>query len=288
MKKVFLFLLLFSAITAYTQPKIISQAIITTKTTIISPEGEDDTPPPPPSTNGEEIRMVRFGGDGETKSITTLKGDFVKTFTENEMSRTTVIRDNAKKMTTTLMEMMGNKTGFYATDEEQEQMRKRMDSLFQSRNTGNDNNTLRNNAPASTVISYADETKKIAGLQCKKAFVIRTRQNGSIDSNAVWYCPDFKLQGLASTGGMSGIGGFGRTTSLEGLSDLTGFPMQYEMNLNRGRKMIVEITKVVTDKEIANKEFEIPKDFVLKPAKDMQNGDGRIQIRIGGPGEPHN
>lgn len=288
MKRIILILLLCPTATTYAQPKMISQAIITTKTIIISPEGEDDAPPPPPSTNGEEIRMVRFGGDGETKSITTLKGDIVKTFTENEMSRTTVIRDNTKKITTTLMEMMGNKTGFYVTDEEQEQMRKRMDSLFQSRNAGNDNNTFRNNAPSSTEISYFDETKKIAGLQCKKAFVIRTRQNGSKDSNTVWYCPDFKLLGLVSTGGMSGFGGFGRTTSLGGLNDLTGFPMQYEMNLNRGRKMIVEVTKVVTDKEIADKEFEIPKDFVLKPAKDMQNGDGRIQIRIGGPGEPHN
>jgi hypothetical protein len=285
MKKIIALLFLSAAFTAQAQPKLITQAVITTTTTITSPEGEEtNAPTPPPSANGEEIRVVRLGGDGETKSVTTLKGDLVKTFTENDMSRTSVIRDNNKKITTTLMEMMGNKTGFYATDEEQEQMRKRMDSLMQSRRQGNDNNSLRQNAPTGTAITYVDETKKIAGLVCKKAIVIITRQNGSKDSNMVWYCPDFKLQGIASTGGMQGFGGIGRTTSLNGLSDLAGFPMQYEMKLPRGRKMNVEVTKINIEKEVAEKEFDIPKDFTLKPIKEMQNADGRgFQMRIGGP-----
>ena len=100
----------------------------------------------------------------------------------------------------------------------------------------------------------------------------------------VWYCPDFKLQGITSTGGMLGFGGFGSNTRLNGLKDLAGFPMQHEIKMNRGRKMVVEVTKINIDKDVADKEFEIPKDYVLKPMKDMQNGDGRMQIRIGGPG----
>ena len=183
------------------------------------------------------------------------------------------------------MEMMGNKTGFYVTDEEQEVMRKQMDSMMQTRRQGNDNNALTGNAPKSTEIIYVEESKKIAGQVCKKAFIVTTRQNGTKDSSTVWYCPDFKLEGIASTGGLSGFGNFGRTTSLGGLSDIAGFPMQYEMKLNRGRKMIVEVTKLVIDKEVADKEFEIPKDFVVKPMKDMQTGNGRgFQIRMGGPG----
>jgi len=55
-----------------------------------------------------------------------------------------------------------------------------------------------------------------------------------------------------------------------GLNDLAGFPMQYEMKMNRGRIMTVEVTKINTDKEVADTEFEIPKDFVVKPMKDMQ------------------
>jgi len=285
MKKILPVFLLALTTIAQAQTKTISQAIITTKTTTVSPEGEDDLPPPPPSVNGEEVRVMRFGGDGETKSVTTLKGAMVKTFSESEMGRTTVLRDNTNKKTTTLMEMMGNKTGFFVTDEEQEVMRKQMDSMMQTRRQGNDNNALTGNAPKSTEIIYVEESKKIAGQVCKKAFIVTTRQNGTKDSSTVWYCPDFKLEGIASTGGLSGFGNFGRTTSLGGLSDLAGFPMQYEMKLNRGRKMIVEVTKLVIDKEVADKEFEIPKDFVVKPMKDMQNGNGRgFQIRMGGPG----
>jgi hypothetical protein len=285
MKRNITFLFLAAAFAANAQTKVINQATITTKTTIITPEGaEDNMPPAPASANGEEVRVVRFGGDGETKSVTSIKGDMVKTFTESEIGRTTVLRDNNKKITTTLMEMMGNKTGFYATDEEQQQMTKRMDSLMQSRNANGTNTNA--NIIVSTAFVYTEETKKIAGLVCKKALLVNTRKNDTKDTNTVWYCPDFKLQGVASTGGaMGGFGGFGgRNTSLGSLSELNGFPMQYEMKMNRGRKMIVEVTKINLDKEIADKEFEVPKDFVVKPMKDMQSGDGRVQFRIGGPG----
>ena len=285
MKKVITFLFLTAATVAQAQVKVLDHATITTKTTTISPEGADDMPAPPPSANGEEVRVMRFGGDGETKSVTTLKGDMVKTYTETEMNRTTILRDNAKKITTTLMEMMGSKNGFYATDEDQAVMAKRMDSMMQSRTQNGGGNNFNTNATVSSTIAYVDESKKIAGLVCKKAYVIATKKNGTQDSTTVWYCPDFKLQGIVSTGGMSGFGGFGGRTSLSGLNDLAGFPMQYEMKLNRGRKMIVEVTKINTEKEVADKEFEIPKDFVVKPMKDMQNGGGPgIQIRVGSGG----
>lgn len=286
MKRTLLLCFVCAAGTAMAQTKTVSQAIVTTKTTVISPEGQEDgAPPPPPAPEGAVVRTFSFGGDGETKSVTTLKGDLVKTFTETDMSRTTVIRDNGKKMTTTLMEMMGNKSGFYASDADQEEMRKRMDSLMQARNQQGMNNN--GQQVTATEISYVEENKKIAGQQCKKAFIISTRRNGTKDSTAVWYCPDFKLQGVISTGGMGNAMGFGfanRSTGMAGLADLAGFPMQYETKLNRGRRMVVEVTKIVMDKEIADKEFDIPKDFTLKSAREMQNGDGRMQIRIGGPG----
>lgn len=285
MKKILPLFLMAASFAAHAQTKVLTQAIITTKTTIVSPEGDDaNVPPPPPGADGEQRVTFRFGGDGETKTVTTLKGDLIKTFSESEMGRTTIIRDNANKKTTTLMEMMGNKTGFYSTDEEQEQMRKRMDSMMQSRPQGANN--FGGGGTSTSTITYLDETKKIAGQQCKKALLITTRQNGKKDTSTVWYCPDFKLKGLASTGGVSGFGAFTRTNTLGGLSELAGFPMQFEMKMNRGRTMTVEITKIVIDKDIADKEFEIPKDFVVKSMKDMQNGfgGGGFQIRMdGGP-----
>ena len=98
---------------------------------------------------------------------------------------------------------------------------------------------------------------------------------GIKDTVAVWYTPEIKLQNIASTGGTSsfggfGGGGFGNFTSLNGLDKIDGLVMQYEMNMRRGRKMIVEVTKIDLKKEVTEKDFEIPKDFDVKPMKEFQ------------------
>jgi hypothetical protein len=280
MKKYSTLLLCVITLNSFAQQKTISQATITTKTTIVSPDGDDaiPAPPPPPGADGGEVRVVRFGGDGETKSVTYLKNNLVKTVIDNEMNITTTIRDNDKKVTTTLMQMNGSTTGTYATDEDQENMRKQMDSLLQSR--GANNNFNQNTTPPTYEVSYIDESKKIAGINCKKALVVTTRKT-KVDSNYVWYAPDFKLQGILATGGMSGFGMGGRLTQLGGLDKIIGFPMQYEMSLNRGRKMTVEVTKIDFEKEVKDKEFTIPKDVEVKAMKDMQNGGmPGMQIRV--------
>ena len=278
MKRTITLLFLAASTAVYAQPKLITQATVTTKTTIVAPDG-DETQVQDMRTadGGGEVRIMRFGGGGgETKTTTWLKNDLVKTFSESEMARTTVIRDNTKKLTTTIMEMMGKKSGFYATDEDQVEMRKRMDSMMQGRGGSN--------SPAVFSITYIDESKKISGYNCKKALVIGKRSNGISDTTVVWYCPDFKLQNLPSTGGSAvGFGGFNVTAGANGMEDLNGFPMQYERNMNRGRHMTVQVTKLVIDKDVADKEFEIAKDIEIKPMKDMQNSGGPgMQIRIAG------
>ncbi len=280
MKNFFLILLLSGSVAAQAQPKLLSQAIVTTKTTVVAPE-TDEPVQSTTSNDGGEVRIVRFGGDGETKSTTWLKNDLTKTFAESEMGRTTVIRDNSKKITTTIMEMMGRKNGFYATDADQEIMRKRMDSMMTGRNPGGGFNM--NTTPPTYTFIYLDETKKIAGYVCKKALMIAKRAASRTDTTIVWYNPEFKLQGLPSTGGLAaGMGGFGQATGADSMADLNGFPMEYERNMRGGRKMTVQVTKLVTDKEVADKEFDIPKDIEIKPMKDMQNGGPNIQIRVGG------
>jgi len=278
MKLFFTLALSAACVAGYAQPKLISQATISTKITIVAPE-EEDGPPPNVQTsgNGEEVRVMRFGGEGETKSTTYLKNDLVKTFSETEMGRTTIIRDNSKKTTITLMEMMGKKFGIKSTDEEQEAMRKRMDSMMKTRN----DNPLAGNSEPKTNIVYLDESKKIAGYDCKKALILSTRSNGKTDTSLVWYSPDFTLQGVSSTGGG---GGFGSQTSSSGLELLKGFPLQYERNMGRGRKMTVQVTKIDFEKAVSDKEFEIPKDIEIRSMKDMQGGGGGmgIQMRIGG------
>jgi hypothetical protein len=285
MKKIITIFFLTSSVITYAQPKIITQALVTTKTTIVAPETDEAPPPPITNAEGGEVRVMRFIGDGETKTTTWLKNDLVKTFSESEMGRTTIIRDNSKKLTTTIMEMMGRKNGFYATDEDQAEMRKRMDSMMQTRGGQNVSFGGGSNSPATYSVVYIDENKKISGYSCKKALIIATRPDRS-DTTSVWYNPEFKLQNLSATGGAAGgFGGFNATTGPTGMELLNGFPMQYERNMARGRHMTVEVTKLVIDKEIGDKEFEIPKDIEIKPMKDMQNGGlGRpgMQIRIAG------
>lgn len=142
--------------------------------------------------------------------------------------------------------------------------------------------------PTSFEIAYLKDTRKISGFECRKAIIISSRSNGKKDSIIVWYAPDIKLQGLSSTGGsFAGFGGFGpQASTLIGMDKLEGFPIQYERNMNRGRKMTVQVTKIVSDKEITDLEFEIPKGTELKSTKDMQGmmggPGGGFQMRIGG------
>jgi Domain of unknown function (DUF4412) len=284
MKKTFTLFFLTASFAAFAQPKVLTQAMITTKTTIVAPESDEPPVQTSTSADGGEVRVMRFGGDGETKTTTWLKNDLVKTLSESEMGRTTLIRDNSKKITTTIMEMMGRKSGYYATDEEQAEMRKRMDSMMKSRGVNIPGAASPTAAPTYSVI-YVDGDKKVAGYACKKALLIAARPDRT-DTTSIWYCPDFKLQNLPNTGGMAaGFGGFSPATGATGMELINGFPMQYERNMNRGRHMTVEVTKLIIDKDVADKEFEVPKDIEVKSAKDMQNGGfggPMIQIRAGG------
>ena len=280
MKKIITFLFLTASIAVYAQPKVLTQATVTTKTNIVAPEGDEPVQSTTTS-DGGEVRVMRFGGDGETKTTTWLKNDLTKTFSESEMGRTTVIRDNSKKITTTIMEMMGKKSGFYATDADQAEMRKRMDSMMRTRTQAP--GVSFSNTPPVYRFEYFEDTKNILGFICKKSQMIGTRSDGRSDTTLIWYCPDFKLQNLPSTGGNAGgFGGFNLVSGIDGIGDLNGFPFQYERNMRNGRKMTVQVTKLVIDKEIADKEFEISKNIEIKSMKEnMQNSGGTgFQMRV--------
>jgi GLPGLI family protein len=282
--KLFLFVsMLGLSVAAAAQPKLVSQAIVSTTTTVVAPE-EDDLQNVQNQGGGGPGAMFRNFGDGETKATTYLKNGMVKTVVKTDMGRTTIIRNNDTKLTTTLMEMMGNKNGFYISDDEQAAMRKRMDSMMQARRKDSTSTRTRPASSENQVeVHYTSETKKIAGYNCKKAWIVTTHILGIKDSNAIWYTPEIKLQNLPSTGGTMGFGAFGTNN---GFDKVDGFIMAYGAKLPRGRVMNVEVTKVDTGKEVADKEFEIPKDFVVKPMKEMQNmfgggggGGQRIEIR---------
>ncbi len=272
MKQFIFFVMMVCACNAMAQPKIITQATINTTTTVTAPEEEDVTTIQNQGGGGGGAAMFRNFGDGETKSVTQVKNEMVKTVMKSDMGRSTIIRNNGTKLTSLLIEMMGNKTGFYATDEEQADMRKRMDSMMQARTKDSAAaNTRRPQQAAPVEISYTDETKKIAGYTCKKAYLISTRFLGIKDTAIVWFTPDFKINNVTSTGGGFSMGMGNTAGALGGLEKIDGFVMRYETKMRRNRTMIVEVTKVDLAKEIADKDFDIPKDFEMKPMKEMRN-----------------
>ena len=275
MKKIILLSSVFVCAQLLAQPTLINQAIVHTTTTIVAPEGSDDVTQLQ-NQGGEGRMMFRNFADGEIKSTTYLKGDLVKTVVKTEMGRITTIRDNAAKKTTTLMEMMGNKTGFYATDEDEAEMRRKRDSMMRA----NQNDSSRPNRPATenaVEIVETGETKKIAGYNAKKVWVVTSRLLGIKDTAVAWYSPEIKLVNMSTIGGSSfGNFGAGPGGSVTALSKLEGMVLRYESKMRNNRTMTVEVTKLETSKEIATKEFDIQKDFEVKPMKEMQG------MRFGG------
>ena len=275
MKLLLTSLTVFSSFVAIAQPKIYTKAIISTTTNVIAPEDEEVQNM---QNNADGGRGFNFRNmmDGETKFVTYLKDNLIKTNMKSEMGKGSVYRDNDKKLTSTVFEMMGNKMGFYATDDEQADMQKRRDSMMAERRK---KDTTQKQSPQVdrskfiTEIEYTNEITKIAGYDCKKAYLVTTRILGVKDSSVFWYTTAIKFNNLFSTGGFSNMPGMmgNMAPTLNGLEKLDGFVMRYEMNMRRGRRMEVEVTKIELDKEISDKEFELPKDVEMKPMKDMQN-----------------
>ena len=257
------------------QPRMITQATITTNTNVIAPEDEDVSQIQNQSGGGFNPRNF---GDGETKSITSVKGELVKTVYKSESFRGTMFRNNSTKITTTIFEIMGNKQGFYSSDNDQAELGKRMDSMMKERAKTDTNVRPRTRAASfpSTIV-YLNETKKIAGLNCKKALIITDKLIAK-DTVAVWYTPELKFAHLTSTGGTSGFANLAGA-STDPFQKIDGFVMMYEKEMPRGRKMEVKVTKIEMDKEIADKDFEIPKDVEIKSMKEMQGQGGGFRIQ---------
>jgi hypothetical protein len=266
------------------QAQVKTNATIVTKTIIESEEGDTPPPPPPPGAEGGNRMFVRFGGDGETKYTTYVKNGMVKTVTESESINSTTIRDNDKKTTINLMTLQGQTNGTITTDAQREEQAKKIDSLMKA-NGRNIGNRPEANSP-SVVVVLKPETKKIAGIVCNRAILAVTRRN-TTDSNEVWYAPGIKINNVPSTGNpVAAFGGlsFGNRNigGVLGLDKIDGFMMAYSGSQGRGRTIKIEVTKIDFDKEIKDKEFEVPKGITVKPfdASNFTGGNGTQQIRI--------
>lgn len=229
--------------------------------------------------------MMRMPRDIETNSTIYYKGDKTKVESVSDFGKNMTFTDKAEKKTTTLMEMMGRKMGFYSTEQDAEAMQKRMDSSRKARRDSLEAMGLRFSDPAEPEIVYTEESKKIAGIVCKKALIRTKSRQGEINETTIWYAPDFKM-GSGFSMGTSG-GGMGRSMGLNpaGMDKINGFPMEYSISRQNGMTVSMIVTKVDLDADIEDKTFDIPKGYDIKPMSEMGGQGGMRIMRMGRSGD---
>lgn len=290
MKKIVLSAVLLAAgIVAFAQPKIVERAIVKAKTEITFPENFSFGGPGGPGGGGDGppggFTMPR---DMETTTTMTYSPDYMKIESLSDFGNNVVITDRKKKVTTTLIEAMGRKTGWFTSDAEAEAQARKQDSTRKARrdSLAELGLTFTDNKPE---LIYSDETKKVSGYTCKKVTIKTKGQNGQVTENVIWYNPDFKLAAsstaASANGGGFGGGGRGRMQmgGLPGLDQIEGFPMEYESTAQNGFKIHMVVLKVQVDAAIDEKTFEIPKGFDVKPQSTFEGKGGmRMIFRSGG------
>jgi GLPGLI family protein len=261
--KLFCLLLLIVSSHSNGQPVLVKQAIVYSTINIIAPEDEDN--------QGREGGGFRNMMDGETKLTTYSKNELSKTLIKSEFMNSSIFRDNSKNQSTTIMEVMGQKMGFYSDEQEIAKMQKMRDSMANARKENRDFSNVE------VEVSVTTETSKMVGYNCKKAFLITKRALGRHDTAIVWYTPEIKMQSYLA--GISG-GSMGMMPGLENamkkMDKIDGFVTSYEMKMNRGRIMKMEVTKIDTKTPVEEKEFQLPKNIDIKPISEMRNLFGRM------------
>jgi hypothetical protein len=272
--------LLLTGLFSNAQTPIRSQAIIQTKINVVAPE-EDEMQQMQGNGDGGPRFNFRNMMDGETESVTYIKGDLMKTSLKSESIKMAIYRNQTEKSTTTVVEMMGNVQGYRLTDQEQADMQRMRDSMMAERRKRDSSRTgsMERERKAPTVLfERSNEKRKIAGFECIKGYLITLRFLGQRDTTEIWYTPDVKFDQLRFTGGFSGMPMMGgRDMGLAGTDQVDGFIMQYNMKLPRKRTMSVEVTKLDFNKEISAKELTVPANVEIKPFREMQQmfGGGR-------------
>lgn len=247
-----------------TAQQVVNEAVIQMKTETSNPNADGG---PPVSNDGEGRVTVRIG-EGEIKSKMFFKNGITKIESDMGMGTNQVIIDSKEKKTTTLFEAMGRKMGFYTTEADMQRMMASADSGRQQR--------IQQFNPE-VFIEYLSETKKIAGMECKKALIRYKDRRGQEVQQEVWYSPEFMLgEGFKIRDVM-------RMANVPGLEKLKGFPMEFQLTRQNGAKVHYQVSKVDLTAKVDDKVFLVPKDYDVKPMSEMnRGGNGRsgFQIRV--------
>jgi len=157
-----------------------------------------------------------------------VKGEKSRTEQPSAMGNTVTIVDSKAKSMFIIMDMMGMKNAYKMTAEDIDKQK------------------VSDEKP---VIVYTDETKTIAGYNCKKAEITQDGVTSSV----------FFTEEIPS--GLS-----------KNFGDLKGFPMEYTIKAN-GLTVVTEV-KSVSPEKISDKMFIVPEGYEIKPYSEFPSMGG--------------
>ncbi|MBL7726510.1 MAG: hypothetical protein JNM68_02440 [Dinghuibacter sp.] len=218
--------------------------------------------------NNTETSGVSFQMAGnETEFTIFLKDSMRKAVLQSNVMNNITLYDGNTGVTTVLTESMGEKTGYTQTPADKLDQKRRMDSVQKAAENGETpasggGMVVRTSVGGGKVVSieYIDEAKQINKINCKKALVTLQGNDGANKVVEVWYTPDYLLPPGVSIG-----------RGAMNMAGLKGLPIMYDqVNTikfgNSEMSMIshYEVTAIDTQKEVSDKEFEIPKGYKIK------------------------
>lgn len=166
-----------------------------------------------------------YAAMAENEVVVYMKGEKSKSEITSMMMNQTTVNDGL--VSTTVMEQMGNKTGWTMTKAEMEADEKE--------------NEAKKTKPT---IEYTTEKKTIAGYECTKAIVTSLMgKEKKEQQSTVWFTEKIKQPSSKVSAKKGMMGG-------PDLSSLKGFPMQTEMSMNQQgmeMKVVSTVTEVSTN-----------------------------------------
>lgn len=166
-----------------------------------------------------------YSAMAENEVVVYMKGEKSKQELTSMMMNQTSVNDGS--VTTTVMEQMGNKTGWTMTKADIEAEEKENEAKKTKPN-----------------IEYTTEKKTIAGYECTKAIVTSLMgKEKKEQQSTVWFTEKIKQPTTKTSSKRGMMGG-------PDLSSLKGFPMQTEMSMNQQgmeMKVVTTVTEVSTN-----------------------------------------
>jgi hypothetical protein len=173
--------------------------------------------------------MASYIGDGFTKNVL---------FTG--MGKQTVIYDVNAKLKTVMIDMMGQQFAIESSAEE-------IEKEFEQVPDGD--------------VEFTDETKEIAGYQCKKIIISFKNDDGEVTSqNIAWYTDEMVVSPELNF-------------DMKYFKDVQGVLMEYQMDMDGGTFMKFTATEV-EKKKISSNEFEVPENYKKVTREELMNSLG--------------